>query len=142
MFLSMPHDQMLPNESGDVLLLFPCVEPRVNLCLVVWGEGTLFFFFFSFFLHINTVITMLLSKFFPLIVLMLNYYLHILPTRQHCLCVCVCFSFFKLLRRVLGFGCFTHMFQLPSTIRGTNQSSSVWGGLNAWVTMTLENEQR
>lgn len=55
---------LLPNEIGDVLLLFPCVEPRVSLCLVVCrceeftrGEKRR-----DFFSHINTVITMFLSK--------------------------------------------------------------------------------
>lgn len=51
---------LLSNEIDDVLLLFPCVEPRVNLCLVVCHEEftrgkreeTLlllgFFFFFTY----------------------------------------------------------------------------------------------
>lgn len=45
---------LLPNEIGDVLLLFPCVEPRVNLCLVMCreeftrGEETFSFFTYKY----------------------------------------------------------------------------------------------
>lgn len=61
-----------------------CVIVR-NSPRVEGGEETFFFSFLSFFsflfLHINTVITMLSSKFVVnhLIVLMLYYYLHMLP---------------------------------------------------------------
>lgn len=75
---------LLPIESGAVLLFFPRVESSVNLCLVVChceeftkdggGGGEETFFLSFFFIHINTVITMLLSKFVinSLIVLTLN----------------------------------------------------------------------